>query len=113
MDQAQFVVGPQDAGRRACFAQQPLQLLVRRRLPSRECATRFGFDAALLDADEDLPAVVRVGHGPMGAQIGIALFCADRQVVWKVWTAGSAVHLLRPPAPNLREELHWAVPPGT
>ena len=80
VNDTQFAVGQEEAGRHAGFAQQPLQLLVRCRLPAFERAALVRDRRRALDPNEDLPALIGVGHRPMWRKLCVALLDADGQV---------------------------------
>jgi hypothetical protein len=98
VNDAQFPVGQQEAGRHAGFTQQSLQPLVRRSFPAFKHATLLGIDAAALDANEDLLPLVWVGHRPMWHKICVALLHADGQIRGQWRPTGDTRHLRRAPA---------------
>ena len=89
----QFAIGQQQAGRHSGFAQQPLQLLVWRRLPAFERAAPLGLDTWRLNPDEDLPTLFRIGHSPMRRQLRVALLHRDGQVRREGQGTGGARYL--------------------
>jgi hypothetical protein len=68
--------GDEQPGEHAGFAQQPLEALMRRRLPPVRGATPIGVDAGRLDADQELPAsfaAIQFPDRPGGAQRRLVL----------------------------------------
>ena len=104
VDQPEFVVGDEEADRDLLFAQEALEALVRRRLPAFERAALVGLHARGLDADEDLPAAVRVGDRPVRPDLGVALLDLEEQLLRDRPPAGRAGDLGRPPAEQAGEE---------
>ena len=69
IDQSQRMVGDQQTGEDACVAQQPLEALMRRRLPPLEGASRIRVDTRWLYANEELPSrpsFAQLGYRPCG-----------------------------------------------
>ena len=106
VDEAKLVIREQNPGAHAGFvlAQQPLEALVRRRLPAGERAALIRRDARLLDADEQCRPAFRIDHRPMRFEDGVRLVDRDRQSIRQRPTARQAGHLMLAPAQDSREE---------
>ena len=93
-----LVISDQEADRRLLLAQQALEPLMRRRLPTRERAALFGLHPRRLDANEDLPAAVGIDDRPMRRDLGVALLDLEEEILRQRGPAGCASDLGRPPA---------------
>ncbi len=92
VDEADLLVPDENAGADAALAQQPLETLVRRRLPAVSRAALAGIDVRRLDGDQELPAV-GAGRGlqrPIGLEQRIVLGQSDCELVVERRPAGRA-----------------------
>lgn len=100
-------LGDQQAGKDAGVAQQPLETLMRRRLPAIKGIPGVRIDAGRLDPHEKLPAAIAVselGDGPCRPKCRAVLWKRHEQIVRNGRTAGRASDVARFPAQNLFEE---------
>jgi hypothetical protein len=93
----------EDAG----FAQQPLESLMRRRLPSVSGTSRIRIDARGLHADQELPTLIarlQFPDSPGRAQRRVVLRELDVEIVRQIRPARAAINVFRLPAKHLREK---------
>ena len=83
VDQAQLVVADQHADEHAGLAQQPLEALMRARLPAIGLTAAIGIDAAGLEANQKLPGriVAEALDRPVGLQRGVVLRDRKSEIV--------------------------------
>lgn len=107
IDDAERVVRDHGAGEHFRVAQQPLEALLRRRLPAVERAALVGIDAAWLDAHQELPASLgglRRGDRPGWGQRRRVLGQRNQELGRHSRPAGARGDMARLPAEHLLDE---------
>ena len=97
----------QQAGKDAGVAQQPLETLMRRRLPAVEGVPGIGIDTWRLDAHEKLPAAISLpefGDSPGGPKCRAMFRQRDKQFIGNGRAARRAGDMARFPAKHLFDE---------